>query len=79
MFRPGDDVPDNIASTVTAPGAVENTATKKSSIDEGSEVPSKSWSVSRIREYAMSHGITLGQATKKNDLLSIIEIHNRNE
>lgn len=38
-----------------------------------SEGPSKSWKVDQLKAYAEEHGIDLGGATKKDDLLSAIE------
>ncbi|VEG28041.1 hypothetical protein [Actinomyces howellii] len=44
--------------------------------DEGAgasgEVPSEAWTVAQIREWAEAHGVDLGRATTKADLLLII-------
>lgn len=35
--------------------------------------PSKSWKVDALKVYAEEHGINLGEATKKDDILAAIE------
>lgn len=37
-----------------------------------SDGPSKSWKVGDLKEFAVSNGIDLGSATKKDDILAVI-------
>jgi len=41
-----------------------------------SETPDKSWKVAELKAYADEHTVDLGDATKKEDLLAAIELHN---
>lgn len=40
---------------------------------ERSDGPDKSWKVAELKAFADEHGIDLGDATKKDDILSAIE------
>lgn len=37
-----------------------------------SETPDKSWKVAELKAYADEHGIDLGDATKKDDILAVL-------
>lgn len=39
---------------------------------ERSETPDKTWKVAELKAYADEHGIGLGEATKKDDILAVI-------
>lgn len=41
-----------------------------------SDSPDKSWKVAELKVYADEHKVDLGDATKKEDLLAAIELHN---
>jgi len=41
-----------------------------------SEAPDKSWKVADLKAYAESNSIDLGDATKKDDIVAAIELHN---
>ena len=47
-----------------------------SSSTERSESPDKSWKVAELKAYAESNSIDLGDATKKDDIVAAIELHN---
>ena len=42
-------------------------------VSERSETPDKAWKVAELKAYADEHGIDLGDATKKDDILAAIE------
>jgi len=41
-----------------------------------SDTPDKSWKVAELKAYADEHTVDLGDATKKEDLLAAIDLHN---
>lgn len=41
-----------------------------------SETPDKSWKVDELKAYADDNSIDLGDATKKDDVIAAIELHN---
>jgi len=41
-----------------------------------SDTPDKSWKVAELKAYADEHQVDLGDATKKEDLLAAIDLHN---
>ena len=41
-----------------------------------SETPDKSWKVADLKAYADEKNVDLGDATKKEDILAAIELHN---
>ena len=44
------------------------------SSEQRSEVPNKSWKVDELKAYADEHEVDLGGATKKADILAVIEL-----
>ncbi|WP_024356686.1 hypothetical protein [Leucobacter chironomi] len=66
------DVPENLAEGYIALGWE-----KVSGSPDTSEptAPSKSWKVDALKAYATEHGIDLGAASKKDDILAAIEAH----
>lgn len=42
------------------------------SVAQRSETPDKSWKVAELKAYAEGHGIDLGEATKKDDILAAL-------
>lgn len=53
--------------------AVEEEAVAEESVEEKSSFPDASWKNDDIKEWAESHGVDLGNATKKADMLAAIQ------
>ncbi|MDO5500319.1 MAG: hypothetical protein Q4F67_11650 [Propionibacteriaceae bacterium] len=53
-------------------GHVEGDAAGEADEEPGDEVPSESWTVAQIKQYADDRGIDLGGATVKADMLAVI-------
>ncbi|WP_072689281.1 hypothetical protein [Rhodococcus marinonascens] len=68
-FQPGDTLPSWAAGKITNPAAI--TDDTPATFPEGS--PSEDWKVDDLLAYAEEHGIDLGDAKKKADLLAVIE------
>ncbi|QAB18325.1 hypothetical protein Leucomu_13155 [Leucobacter muris] len=66
------DVPENLAEGYIALGWEKVSG----SVDAADPTePSKSWKVDALKAYAADHGIDLGSAAKKDDILAAIEAH----
>ncbi|MDO4243799.1 MAG: hypothetical protein Q4C85_08610 [Actinomyces sp.] len=80
MLPAGAVLGDEDAALVTNPAAyVDDGVVGDGGGDESAgegdapgEVPSEAWTVAQIREWAEAHGVDLGRATTKADLLLII-------
>lgn len=53
----------------------ENAVETEPEEDEKSDFPDESWHVNTIKKWAKDHGIDLGDATRKADLLAAIQAH----
>lgn len=63
-------VPDAVAESYVSQGWVVPGSPAPAEPDSA---PSKSWKVDELKAYADEHSIDLGDATKKADILSVIE------
>ncbi|MFC9786438.1 hypothetical protein [Rhodococcus sp. NPDC127528] len=75
VFGPGDDVPAWAAEVITNPAAWDGDAPDPVDTDDAADLdggPSDSWKVPELKAYAAEHGIELGEATKKADILAAI-------
>lgn len=63
-------VPENVAESYISQGWVVPGSPTPAEQDSA---PSKSWKVDELKAYANEHGINLGDATKKADILTVIE------
>lgn len=63
-------VPDAVAESYVSQGWVVPGSPAPAEPDSA---PSKSWKVDELKAYAGEHGIDLGGATNKADILSVIE------
>lgn len=61
------DGPEPVVSAPVEP------ATEAAPVDVGGVKPDKSWTGAAIREFAGDHGIDLGEASTKADMLAVIE------
>lgn len=66
VYGPGDDVPADVAKRITNPAAWE-------SDDQEDGEPSESWTLPELKAYAGQREIDLGDATKKADILAVIQ------
>lgn len=77
IFGPGDDVPDWARTRITNPmvwgGPVAEQPAAAAAFPEGA--PSDEWKLADLAAYAKHHGIDLGDAKRKADILSMIEEH----
>ncbi|WP_395705146.1 hypothetical protein [Rhodococcus ruber] len=77
IFGPRDDVPDWARERITNPGvwsaAVAEAPVAVVASSEGE--PSDEWKLAELAAYAKRHGIDLGDAKRKADILSMIEEH----
>ncbi|WP_432794485.1 hypothetical protein [Rhodococcus ruber] len=77
IFGPGDDVPDWARERITNPevwgGPVSEPPVAVAALPEGE--PSDEWKLADLAAYAKHHGINLGDAKRKTDILSMIEEH----
>ncbi|NEW40785.1 hypothetical protein GV794_01945 [Nocardia cyriacigeorgica] len=69
VFGPDDDVPAELAKLITNPAAWA----APEPTDVPDDEPSDAWTVADLRAYADLHGIDLGEATKKADILAAIK------
>lgn len=63
------DVPENIAEGYLSLGWEPADGEPATEIT----APSKSWKVDELKAYAAEHGIDLGTASKKDEILAVIE------
>lgn len=66
------DVPENLVDSYTSLGW-EPLDGESGETSGTPTAPSKSWKVDELTAYATEHGIDLGGATKKADILAVIE------
>lgn len=63
-------VPDNVAESYISQGWVVPGSPAPAEPDSA---PSNSWKVAELKAYAKEHGVDLGDATKKADILTAID------
>ncbi|WP_280389307.1 Ish1 domain-containing protein [Nocardia wallacei] len=72
VFGPDDNVPAWAVKAITNPGVWAEEPEAATSTEAPAGDPSESWTVAELKAYADEHGIDLGEATKKADILAAI-------
>lgn len=77
IFGPADDVPDWARTRITNPGVWDSAVVEPpaAAVASPEGAPSDEWKLADLAAYAKRHGIDLGDAKRKADILSIIEEH----